>query len=147
MGRRNTTGGYNKDKKRRNFKQEVITKLDDEQIFGQIIKNNGSHWDVLCSDNVKRIGRLTSSMRTGQRLTVGSQVVISLRDESDKTHCDIIGLASIPKNVMAILQPQQANTADDIIFGDSDNEEFNEFEESHHVRTDSTPNNDDWDNL
>ena len=140
MGRRNTTGGYNKDKKRRNFKQETITKLDDDQIFAQIIKNNGSHWEVLCSDNTKRIGRLSSSMKTGQRLSVGSQVVVSLRDESDKVHCDIIGLASIPKNIIDILQPSRTNRDDDVIFEESDN---NEFEEVHNTESTKV----DWDNL
>ena len=141
MGRRNTTGGYNKDKKRRNFKQESISKLDDEQIFGQIVKNNGSHWGVLCSDNITRIGRLSSSMKTGQRLSVGSHVVVSLREESNKLHCDIIGLAIIPKNIIAILQPQQANNADDIIFGEPEDDEFEEL----HNNTESKV--DDWDNL
>ena len=127
---KNTTGGYNKNKKR-TFKQEVHTTINEDQLFGKILKNNGSHWSVCCSDNIERIGRLSAKMKKGQRLTVGSSVIVSLRDESDKLHCDIIALADIPKQISDMFgkSGDKKKEEDVVIFAETE-DEFDNFEQN-----------------
>lgn len=133
---KNTQGGYNKNKKRNFGKQEIITKIDDKQMYAQIIKNEGSHMKVLCSDNITRIGRLNNRTKKGPRFVPGSYVVITLREfESDQKHCDIIGFGNPPLRIINVFKqnnPVQYNN--DIEFIDESNNEFVEFEESKYTK-------------
>jgi len=118
MGKKNITGGNKSRKQKRDTgKYDPIYKLENEQMFAKIIQNNGSHFTVLCSDNVTRLGRLMSSLKKGPRITVGTYVVISLRDfEAEKKNCDIIGFGSPPMNILNIFQASNPNTIPEFDF-------------------------------
>jgi translation initiation factor IF-1 len=139
---KNTQGGYNKNKKRNFGKREIISKIDEGQMYGQLVKNEGSHVMVLCTDNVTRIGRMSGKLKKGPRLAMGSFVVISLREfESDQKHCDIIGVASPPHNIITVFKKNNPTKyEDDFDFEDSDNE-FKEFEQSNHTVNDNSSEN------
>ncbi len=86
MGKKNITGGNKTRKQKRETSRfDQIFKLDSEQMFAQVVQNHGSHFSVLCSDNITRLGRLSSSLKKGPRIAKGTFVVVSLRDfEAEK---------------------------------------------------------------
>jgi len=130
---KNISGGNKTKKQKRNFgKFDPIDKVEPGQMFAQIIKNNGVNFNVLCSDGVTRIGKLSGSLKKGPRITESSYVVVSLREfESEQKNCDIIGYGDPPNNIINIFKKNSVNknTKVDVEFHDSD-DEFNEFEES-----------------
>lgn len=135
---KNTKGGNKTKKLKRNFDRfDPINKIEPDQMFGKITHNNGGSFSVLCSDGITRLGKLTSEMKKGPRLTDGSFVVISLRIfETNQKHCDIISHGDPPfdiKNILKCdLKANSNNTSAliaDIEFVDSD-DEFKEFENS-----------------
>jgi initiation factor 1A len=143
----NITGGKNTKKQgRKSFrKQELIDKIEDGQMFAQLVKNEGNHFFVLCSDNVKRCARMSGRLRKGPKLAIGSFVIVSLRDfEANQDNCDIIGVGNPPNNIINLFKknnPTEYNNSN-IDFVESD-EEFQDFEESTHttnVNNDQTTN-------
>ncbi len=129
---KNISGGNKTKKQKRNMgKYTPVDKVEIGQMFAQIIRNNGTHFTVLCSDNITRIGRMSGSLKKGPRLLAGSYVVISLREfETEQNHCDIIAIGCPPSNIINIFKKNDPNCIkDDIEFDESD-EEFKEFEES-----------------
>ena len=127
-------GGGNKTKKqKRNFGRfDAVDKIEQGQMFAQIIQNNGGNFSVLCSDGVSRIGKLCGFIKKGPRIINGSFVVISLREfESEQKKCDIISYGDPPNDILDIFKKNSLNknTKEDIEFNDSD-DEFKEFEES-----------------
>lgn len=83
----------------------IMDKLTTGQMFGQVITNNGSHFTILCSDNIKRIGKPSNMIRRGPRLLLESFVIISLRDfETNKTHCDMLYIASPPNDIIELFK-------------------------------------------
>ena len=127
MGKKNTTGGNKTRKQKRDTGRfDPIFKLEPEQMFAQIKQNHGSHFSVLCSDNVTRLGRLSSSLKKGPRIAIGSFVVISLRDfEAEKKNCDIIGYGSPPSNILNIFQKINPDATSDFKFSENINNDYN----------------------
>ena len=142
MGKKNTTGGNKTRKQKRDTSRyDPIFKLEAEQMFAQVTQNHGSHFSVLCSDNVTRLGRLSSSLKKGPRITKGTFVVISLRDfEAEKKNCDIIGYGSPPANILNIFQKINPDSTSDFKFSEiiDDNYDSDENDEN----KDSDKNND-----
>ena len=130
---KNTSGGNKTKRQKRNYgRYDAVDKVEDGQMFAQIIKNNGDHFTVLCSDNVTRLGRMSGILKKGPRLTVDSYVVISLRDfETEQKNCDIIAIGDPPTDIINIFKKNNINKSkkDDIDFDESD-DEFKDFEES-----------------
>lgn len=123
---KNRIGG-NKAKKGSNNipKLKIYDELDKEQLFGKIIKNNGSHFEVLCSDDITRSGKLSSSMKKikARRVTVGCYVIISLRTfETTDKNCDILGYAEPPDNIVKKFNKNDKNTVETVIFDENDKE-------------------------
>ena len=138
-------GGYNKDKKRGYRKQEIITNIDNEQMYGQVTKNEGNHMVVLCSDNISRLGRLNNRTKKGPRIAVGTYVVISLRKaQTDQSHCDILGVG-LPSNKM-IEVTNKKNNDDNFEFIDDGDENFGDFEDSKRTNEENNIDFDDIDN-
>lgn len=126
---KNTTGGKNTKKLKRNYgKYDTVGKIEEGQMFAQITQNNGSHFMVLCSDNVTRVGKMCGSLKKGPRLTNGSFVIVSLRDfESEHKNCDIIAIGNPPNDIKNIFKKNNPTKYDDDIeFYDSDGE-FKDF--------------------
>ena len=134
----NITGGKNTKKQgRKSFrKQELVDKIEDGQMFAQLVKNEGNHFFVLCSDNVKRCARMSGKLKKGPKLAIGSFVVISLREfESNQDNCDIIGVGNPPHNIINLFKKNNpAEYNNDVEFAESD-DEFQDFEESKHTIT------------
>lgn len=129
---KNLTGGNKTKKQKRNFGRfDAIDKIEIGQIFAQIVKNNGGFFDVLCSDGIKRRGKLCGDMKKGPRLKEGSFVVVTLRDfETDQKNCDIVYYANPPNDILVLFKKTDTKgRKDDIDFVD-DNDAFKEFEES-----------------
>ena len=130
---KNISGGNKTKKQKRNFGRfDGIDKIDQEQMFAQIVKNHGGTFSVLCSDGITRLGKLSGFMKKGPRLTEGSYVIISLREfESEHKNCDIIAYGNPPSNIINLFKKNDPNSHKkiDIDFVDSD-DEFKEFEES-----------------
>lgn len=130
---KNVSGGNKTKKQKRNFgKFDPVAKVEQGQMFAQVIQNNGGSFTVLCSDGVTRIGKLCGMLKKGPRITSGSYIVVSLRDfESDQKHCDIIAYGDPPNDIINIFKKNSLNknTKLEVEFNDSD-DEFNEFEES-----------------
>ncbi len=123
---KNTRGGNKTKKQRRNWGRfEPIDKLEKGQMFGKINENNGNHFVVLCSDNVKRQAPMSNSVKKGPRLYENTFVAVSLREfESNQENCDILGIARPPNNIIEIFKriDPTRNHTNDVEFGDSDNE-------------------------
>jgi initiation factor 1A len=121
MGKKNITGGNKTRKQKRDTtRYDPILKLEPEQMFAQVTQNHGSHFSVLCSDNISRLGRLSSSLKKGPRITTGTFVVISLRDfEAEKKNCDIIGYGSPPTNILNIFQKINPDATSDFKFSEN----------------------------
>lgn len=140
---RNTTGGNKAKKKKRNFgKYDAVDKIDTDQMFGQITKNHGGAFSVLCSDGIVRLGKLSGYMKKGPRLHEGSYVVISLREfEAEHKNCDIIAYGDPPNDIINIFKTNDLNAGKktDIDFVDSD-DEFKDFEESNSSMVNNTNN-------
>jgi len=152
MGKKNTTGGNKTRKQKRDTSRfNPIFKLEPEQMFAQIVRNNGSHFSVLCTDNVTRLGRLSSSLKKGPRIAPGSFVVVSLRDfEAEKKNCDIIGLGSPPTNILNIFQKINPDATSDFKFTDNIDNIENDYDSSEdNENTDDKNNNDEivWDDI
>lgn len=154
---KNTTGGNKTKKLKRNFgKYDSTDKIESDQMFGQITKNHGGSFSVLCSDGIIRLGKLSGYMKKGPRLSEGSYVVVSLRDfEADLKNCDIIAYGDPPNDVINIFKTNDPNAhkKTDVDFMDSD-DEFKEFEESANTKikinindTNTNSNDDIWDDI
>ena len=130
---KNTTGGNKTKKQKRNFgKYDATNKIESDQMFGQITKNHGASFSVLCSDGITRLGKLSGYMKKGPRLSEGSYVVISLRDfEAEHKNCDIIAYGDPPSDIINVFKSNDPNKNKkaDVEFVDSD-DEFKDFEES-----------------
>lgn len=129
---KNLKGG-NKTKKQKRGIQETLNDTDEGQMFGQIIENKGSHFIILCADNVKRNGWLCNKMKKGQRLSKNSFVILSIRDyETKKNNCDVIGIANPSidiKNIFKKINPIENGNYDNINFI-NDDDRFNELSNS-----------------
>lgn len=128
---RNISGGNKTKKLKRNFgKYNAIDKIESNQMFAQITKNNGMSFNVLCSDGITRLGRLSGYMKKGPRLSEGSYVIISLREfENDHKNCDIIAYGNPPNDIIDVFKNNNIKKKDDIEFVNLD-DEFKDFEES-----------------
>ncbi len=130
---KNTKGGKKTKKQRRNWALfEPIDKLEKGQMFGKINQNNGNHFIILCSDNVKRYAPLNNTIKKGPRLHENTFVAVSLREfETNQDNCDILGIARPPGNIIEIFKKIDPgrNHTNDVEFGDSDNE-FEEIVEN-----------------
>lgn len=130
---KNISGGNKTKKQKRNFgKYDATDKISSDQMFGQITKNHGGAFSVLCSDGIIRLGKLSGYMKKGPRLSEGSYVVISLRDfEAEHKNCDIIAYGDPPNDIINVFKTNDPNKnkKGDIEFADSD-DEFKDFEES-----------------
>jgi len=148
MGKKNITGGNKSRKQKRDTGRfDPVYKLEPEQMFAQIVTNNGSHFTVLCSDNVTRLGRLTSSLKKGPRLVVGSFVVVSLREfEAEKKNCDIIAHGSPPTNILNIFQKNNPVSISDIDFCQDANN-VNDENENENDQNNKEEETVDWEKL
>ena len=117
--------GGNKKRKQKKYAQENVANIDDEQMFAQIIgATGGRHFTVLCTDNIKRDGRICTRLKKGMRLVPGTFVVISLRSyESEQSkHCDILNIGNPPHDIITLFQKNKSNNIkNDIIFHDENN--------------------------
>lgn len=133
---KNKTGG-NKTKKQgnkhSNKKILIADTLDENQLFAQITKKLGDkRYNVLCSDNVERIGRICNKLQRVNRgkfkLDIGSNVIISLRTDCDSSNkkCDMLAFAEPPNNIISFFK-SQLNTGkeDEDIHFEFDNEKYN----------------------
>jgi translation initiation factor IF-1 len=130
---KNVTGGNKVKKQKRGYRRrEALDHTEPGQMFGQVLENRGDHFQILCADNVQRFGHLSNAAKKGQRLTVNSFVVLSVRDyETEKKNCDIIAAGNPPndiKNIFRKINPLAGN--DDNIGFYTQNDKFKEFEES-----------------
>ena len=124
---KNLSGG-NKTKKygnkKCNRKTIIADILDEEQLFGIIIKKFGSYrYAVLCSDQIERIGKACNKMINGckgeYRLEIGVYVVITLREcDTQKNKCDIIGFGDPCDNIKKNLKLTVDHQKDDCIIFD-----------------------------
>ena len=148
MGIKNDRGGNKTRKqKRNNGRFDPIYRIEPGQMFAQILVNNGSHFSVLCSDNITRTGRLSGSLRKGPRITAGSFVVITLREfEAENKNCDIIGIGNPSKDIINIFKKNNPTKyANDIEFYESDDElnNFNnENKDNNEINFDNLDNDD-----
>lgn len=129
---KNLTGGNKTKKQKRNFGRfDPIEKIETGQMFAQIVKNNGGFFDVICSDGIKRRGKLCSDMKKGPRLKEGSFVIVTLRDyETEQKNCDIVYYGNPPSNISSLFKKtDEKGRKDDIEFV-AENDVFREFEES-----------------
>ena len=152
MGKKNITGGNKTRKQKRDTsKYDLIFKIEPEQMFAQVTQNHGSHFSVLCSDNITRLGRLASSLKKGPRITTGMFVVISLRDfEAEKKNCDIIGYGSPPTNILNIFQKINPDATSDFKFENLDNNNYESDENNdNNDENNDKDNNEDivWDDI
>jgi initiation factor 1A len=130
---KNTTGGSKTKKQSRSVSTRFnpVGKLEQGQMFAQTLFPKGdSRFELICSDGVKRVGRLSGHMRKGPRLSNGSFVVISLREfEQDQKNCDILSLGNPPHDIVSIFRKNDTTQIEtNIEFVESD-DEFNDFEE------------------
>jgi translation initiation factor IF-1 len=127
---KNISGGNKTKKQRRNFgKFDAVDKISKEQMFAQIVNIQGDHFDVLCTDNVQRLGRPSNLIKRGPRLQAGAFVVVSLRDfEADKNNCDVIAIGDPPNDIKNIFKKNatKKGKADNFDFVDTD-DKFKEF--------------------
>lgn len=151
----NKSGGNKTKKLKRNFgKYDATDKIESDQMFGQVTKNHGGSFGILCSDGIIRLGKLSGYMKKGPRISEGSYVVISLRDfEAEHKNCDIIAYGNPPNDIINIFKTNDPNShkKTDVEFVDSD-DEFKEFEESSKTIINNSkqePNNNDdiWDDI
>jgi initiation factor 1A len=130
---KNITGGNKTKKQSRSVstKFNAVAVLEQGQMYGQITAPRGDYrFFLICSDGVTRVGRLSGHMRKGQRMSVGSFVVVSLRDfEQDQKKCDILSLGNPPHDIISIFRKNDTTQYkdDNIEFVESD-DEFNEFD-------------------
>ena len=143
---KNTTGGSKTKKQSRSVSTRFnpVGKLEQGQMFAQTLFPKGdSRFELICSDGVKRIGRLSGHMRKGPRLSNGSFVVISLREfEQDQKNCDILSLGNPPHDIVSIFRKNDTTQIEtNIEFVESDDEfkDFEEFEQSRNRRFDMPP--------
>ena len=108
----------------------MYNEVEEEQLFGKIIRNTGGHFVVLGTDNIERIGKLKTAMKRGPRIGKDSYVAFSLRSFSDKNECDIIGIARPPQNIIKLFTSFDTKlSASDIDFDyNSENDEFKNLE-------------------
>lgn len=150
---KNTTGGNKTKKLKRNYGRfDSVDKIDDGQMFGMILKNNGVSFDVLCTDGMKRKGRLCGEMKKGPRIKEGSFVIVTLREyENDKKNCDIIKHGNPSTDIMGVLTKNDARKKDtaDIEFVKTDDEfkDFQDVVKKPSAVTEVIDEEIDWDNL
>lgn len=127
---KNISGGNKTKKQRRNFgKFNAVDKISKEQMFAQIVNIQGDHFDVLCTDNVQRLGRPSNLIKRGPRLQAGAFVVVSLREfEADKNNCDIIAIGDPPNDIRNIFKKNisKKGKTDNFNFVETD-DKFKEF--------------------
>ena len=145
----NNTGGNKTKKKSRSGSSKFIPtdKVDQGQMFAQITGFQGEcRFKVICSDGVVRLGRLSGYMKKGPRITVGSYVVISLREfEQEQKKCDIISYGNPPYSIISIFKKNDVKIAnDDIEFEESD-DEYKDLDQSLNRRFDIPPSDSDED--
>lgn len=147
---KNEHGGNKHKKYGRRKRVEPQDKVESGQMFAKIIKNEGDHFSVLCTDNITRKGRMSGKLKRGPRLIAGSFVIISTRDfESDKKNCDIIGIGNPPSNILNIFNQNGNNPTDNINFIEED-EEFKDFQDTKKEENENEDNGDDdflWDDI
>lgn len=121
----NKRGGNKTKKLKKNHgRYEAVLKVDEGQMFGKIEQNNGEHFVILCSDNVRRIAHMTNTIRKGPRLLKDSYVAVSLRDfETNRKTCDIIGPANPPNNILKLFKTNDPKGVTNIEFYDSEDDE------------------------
>ncbi len=120
---KNAGGKKTKGRKKNKKERELIDKVEKGQMFGKIVGNRGEHFMVLCSDNIERRAKILAKVRTGPRLFKETFVVVSLREfESEQKNCDIIGLASPPKNILRIFDVNEKVADCGFEFDDSDDD-------------------------
>lgn len=101
------------------------TNIPSFATYGKIKKNNGCHFDVLCIDNIHRIGRLTKKAKQKQKYQKDDYVVISIWEfQTARTHCDILGpLYPVPIYIQEIFNKiDSTNNTGDIVFTYGDTE-------------------------
>lgn len=111
--------------KRKFVKYDPINRLEQYQMYAKIIHNNGGSFNVLCSDGLTRIGKLSNEMKRGPRLLDGSFVVITLREfETEQKHCDIIAHGAPSSDIITMFKRYEPNNSikTDIEFIMSDDE-------------------------
>ena len=145
----NNTGGNKTKKKSRSVSSKFIPtdKVDQGQMFAQITGFQGEcRFKVICSDGVVRLGRLSGYMKKGPRISVGSFVVISLREfEQEQKKCDIISYGNPPYNIISIFKKNDVKIAnDDIEFEESD-DEYKDLDQTLNRRFDIPPSEDEDD--
>lgn len=154
---KNISGGNRTKKQKRNFSRyDAIDKIEQGQMFGEILQNNGGSFTVLCSDGLTRLGKLSGMMKKGPRIKIGTFIVLSLREfESDQTHCDIFAFGNPTDDILKIFKRNtKSNKKDnDIEFIDVDTK-FNDLHLSNDINNidinkDNEKDNEkiDWDNI
>jgi len=114
-------GGNRTKKQKRNFgKYNAIDRIKNGQMFGKIDHNNGDHFVVLCSDNIKRIAGLTNTIRKGPRLHKDTYVVVT---PNDKGGCSIEGIGNPPNDIIKLFKSNDPKGDMGIEFYDSDDNE------------------------
>ncbi len=149
---KNTTGG-NKTKKHGNKKCNrktiVADVLDEEQLFGIIVKKLGSYrYVILCSDKIERIGKacnkIINSSKGEYRLESGFYVVVTLRDcDTQKNKCDIIGFGDPSDNIKKHLKISSEQQKDDYVIFDKNIKQETEI----NTKEENNINNIDFDDI
>jgi translation initiation factor IF-1 len=117
----NFKGGNKTKKQKKNcHKYEITNKLSENQMFAKVIKNQGNHFILLCSDNIQRISPLTGTVRRKcPRLTKDSFVII---ETTDQKYCNIISLGDPPSNILDVFKHNDPKQVNDFDFDYGDNE-------------------------
>lgn len=114
-------GGNKTKRKKRNYgRYEPIDKIKSGQMFGKIEHNNGDHFVVLCSDNVKRVANITNTIRKGPRLNKDTYVVVT---PTDKGGCSIEGIGNPSNDIIKLFKSNDPKGDIGIEFYDSDDNE------------------------
>jgi translation initiation factor IF-1 len=142
-------GKNNNKKSLKKFKKdfEVIKNVEQGQMFGRILINNGCNFKVLCNDGITRFGRLCNSMKRGPKILINSYIVLTLRDfETSNLHCDIIAYGDPPQHIINLLCDRNIRESEKSIFFDDTNDIFKEFVEQNNeiISIDRLRENLDW---
>ena len=105
---------------------DPVRYVENGQLFGKIMVNNGNNFLVKCSDGLSRFGRICNAMRKGPKLGIHTFVVVTLREyESVKRNCDIIAYANPPHHIVVLFEDGK-NYNSDIVFVE-EQDEYAEF--------------------
>ena len=140
---KNEKGGNKTKKLKRGYqKKAILDNTEVGQMFGQIVENRGDHWAVLCTDNVTRMGKLSSAAKRGQRLLAGSFVVLSIREyETSQKNCDIIAAGNPPsdiRNIFRKINPIAGEEGNIEFYTEDKFKEFKELEELQSTKTEQS---------